>query len=268
MSSYYSGKNIQLYHGDAVETLNALPSECADLIFVDPPYFLSNGGFTCYGGKYAIVDKGEWDKSKGVEEDFAFHCKWIKACRRVLKSNGTMWISGTYHSIYACGYALQKYGWYILNDICWFKPNGMPNLSGRAFAASHETLLWVKKDKKAKHYFNYKCVKHGGWIDDCVKRPGKQMKSVWGMTPPKSEEKRYGKHPTQKPEALLDRIVLICSQAGDTILDPFCGSGTTGVSALRHRRKFIGIDSKVEYLDELVIPRIKDTMTRDSQCVF
>jgi site-specific DNA-methyltransferase (adenine-specific) len=265
---HYSGDNVKLYLGDTIEILSTLPDGCIDLIYVDPPYFLSNGGFTCYGGKYAIVDKGEWDKSNGVEEDFKFHCRWIEACGRVLKPNGTMWVSGTYHSVYSCGYALQKNGWHIINDICWFKPNGMPNLSGRMFAASHETLLWVKKNKEAKHYFNYECVKKGTWSSDFIKRPGKQMKSVWGITPPKAEEKRYGTHPAQKPEALLDRIILICSQEGDTILDPFCGSGTMGVSALRHKRKFIGIDGDASYLDKLAIPRIKDTLTREIQCLF
>jgi site-specific DNA-methyltransferase (adenine-specific) len=180
-----------------------------------------------------------------------------------LKPNGSLWISGTYHSIYACGYALQKQGWHILNDICWFKPNGMPNLSGRMFAASHETLLWVKKDKEAKHRFNYEMVKNASWMSDAIKRPGKQMKSVWSLTPPKKEEKRFGIHPTQKPEALLDRIVLICSREGDTILDPFCGSGTTGVCALKHGRRFIGIDEKVDYLDNLAIPRIESVLERN-----
>ena len=265
---HYSEENVKLYLGDTIEVLSTLSDECADLIYVDPPYFLSNGGFTCYGGKFAVVDKGEWDKSSVVEEDFDFHCRWAEACKRVLKPNGTMWVSGTYHSIYSCGFALQKNGWHIINDICWFKPNGAPNLSGRMFAASHETLLWVKKNKEASHYFNYDRVKKGSWGGDCIKRSGKQMKSVWGMVPPKFEEKRYGKHPAQKPETLLDRIILICSQEGDTILDPFCGSGTAGVSALRHGRKFIGIDSEVDFLDQLAIPRIKDTISREAQCLF
>jgi len=255
---YYSGKNVRLYNGDVVETLNALPNECIDLIFADPPYNLSNGGFTCHAGKRVSVNKGKWDTSNGIEEDFDFHFKWIQACKRVLKPNGSLWISGTYHSIYACGFALQKQGWHLINDICWFKPNAAPNLACRMFTASHETLLWARKDKKAKHYFNYELVKNGNWNRDFIKKPNKQMRSVWAISTPKNGEKKYGKHPTQKPEALLERVIRACSQENDIILDPFCGSATTGVVALKNNRKFVGIDAAKEYLDKMAIPRIKD----------
>ncbi len=258
LEPYYSGKNVRLYNGDVVETLNALPNECIDLIFADPPYNLSNGGFTCHAGKRVSVNKGEWDTSKGIEEDFNFHFKWIQACKRVLKPNGSLWISGTYHSIYACGFALQKQGWHLINDICWFKPNAAPNLACRMFTASHETLLWARKDKKAKHYFNYELVKNRDWNRDFIKKPNKQMRSVWAISTPKNGEKKYGKHPTQKPEALLERVILACSQENDIILDPFCGSATTGVAALNNNRKFVGIDAAKEYLDKMAIPRIKD----------
>ena len=130
------------------------------MIFADPPYMLSNGGITCQAGKVVCVNKGKWDESKGLDEDFEFHVKWINACKRVLKPNGTIWISGTYHSIYACGFALQKEGFKILNDICWFKPNASPNMTCKYFTASHETLLWAKKDSKAKHTFNYETMKN------------------------------------------------------------------------------------------------------------
>ncbi|MEW6087543.1 MAG: site-specific DNA-methyltransferase [bacterium] len=245
--------------------LNELPQECIDLIFADPPYNLSNGGFTCHAGKRVCVNKGNWDKSKGIEEDFNFHYKWIEACHRVLKPNGSLWISGTYHSIYACGYALQKQNWHVVNDICWFKPNAAPNLACRMFTASHETLIWARKNKTAKHYFNYKLVKDRKWEDDFIKKPNKQMRSVWAIGTPKNGEKKYGKHPTQKPEALLERIVLACSKEGDIILDPFCGSATTGVAALRNNRKFVGIDSEKEYLDKKAIPRIMDVIKHNNQ---
>ncbi len=263
IKTYYSDKNIRLFNGDVIEILNALPDECVDLIFADPPYNLSNGGFTCHAGKRVSVNKGKWDKSRGTAEDFEFHYNWIAACRRVLKPSGTLWISGTYHSIYACGFALQKQDWHLINDICWFKPNAAPNLSCRMFTASHETLLWAKKDKKAKHCFNYQLVKNGDWDSDFIKKPNKQMRSVWAITTPKNSEKKYGKHPTQKPEELLRRIILACTAENDIVLDPFCGSATTGVVALKYNRKFAGIDAEKEYLDNIAIPRINDIIQRD-----
>ncbi len=262
MEAYYSRKYVRIFNGDVIEVLNALPKECIDLIFADPPYNLSNGGFTCHAGKRVSVNKGKWDKSKGIEEDFNFHYKWIEACRRVLKPNGSLWISGTYHSIYTCGYILQKQGWHFINDICWFKPNASPNLACRMFTASHETLIWVRKNKSATHFFNYELVKSLEWKEDFLKKPNRQMRSVWAISTPKNGEKRYGKHPTQKPEALLERIVLACSKEKDIILDPFCGSATTGVAALKNNRKFVGIDSEKDYLDKIAIPRIKDVLNQ------
>jgi site-specific DNA-methyltransferase (adenine-specific) len=260
MKAYYTQKGIRIFNGDVIEVLNALPEESVDLIFADPPYNLSNGGFTCHAGKRVSVNKGSWDKSKGVESDFQFHYNWIEACRRVLKPSGSLWISGTYHSIYVCGFALQKQKWHMINDICWFKPNASPNLACRMFTASHETLLWVRKDKNSKHYFDYKLVKNKNWGDDFLKKPNKQMRSVWAIATPKNGEKKYGKHPTQKPEALLERIILATSKEGDIVLDPFCGSATTGVVALRNGRKFVGIDLEQKYLDHMAIPRIKDVL--------
>ncbi|MDL1971441.1 MAG: site-specific DNA-methyltransferase [Candidatus Desulfofervidaceae bacterium] len=265
MKAYFSDIGIRLYLGDVIEVSSKLPEESIDLIFADPPYNLSNDGFTCHAGRRVSVNKGEWDRSRGVEEDFQFHYRWIEACKRVLKPNGTLWISGTYHSIYACGFALQKQGWHLINDICWFKPNASPNLSCRMFTASHETLLWAKKNKKAKHTFNYELMKNGNWNGDFIKKPNKQMRSVWAINTPKNGEKRYGKHPTQKPEALLERIILASSNEGDIVLDPFCGSGTTGVVAIRYKRKFVGIDSERKYLDELAIPRLKDEIKLQKQ---
>ncbi len=268
MKAFFSETGVRIYLGDALKILSAIPEESIDLIFADPPYNLSNDGFTCHAGKRVSVNKGEWDKSKGIEEDFAFHYKWIEACKRVLKPNGTMWISGTYHSIYSCGFALQKQGWHIINDICWYKPNASPNLACRMFTASHETLIWVKKTKKAKHYFNYDLMKNGEWQGDFLKKPGKQMRSVWAINTPKPQEKRFGKHPTQKPEALLTRIILASSKENDIILDPFCGSGTTGVIAVRHNRKFIGIDLEKDYLEQLTIPRIKSEIDDKKTSLF
>ena len=256
---YFSKGDFVLYKSDCLKILEQLPENSVDMIFADPPYLLSNGGFTVHAGKRVSVNKGEWDKSNGLKKDFEFHLEWIKACRRVLKPNGTIWISGTYHSIYQCGFALQAAGLHILNDISWFKPNASPNLSCRYFTASHETILWARKYKKAKHIFNYKLMRdwdnnykiryqHGAFIEPMHKK-GKQMRSVWAITTPKKEEKIFGKHPTQKPLELLKRIVLASTNKGNIILDPFTGSSTTGLAACFYNRKFIGIDTEKEYLD-------------------
>jgi site-specific DNA-methyltransferase (adenine-specific) len=254
---YFSEGDFVLYHADCLEILEQLPDNSVDMIFADPPYLLSNGGFTVHAGKRVSVNKGKWDKSSGFKKDFDFYLNWIKACKRVLKPQATIWISGTYHSIYQCGFILQNTGLHILNDIAWFKPNASPNLSCRYFTASHETLLWAKKDKKAKHTFNYEKIRSGNWSEDFLKKPNKQMRSVWAIDTPKTIEKRFGKHPTQKPVDLLKRIVLASTNKGDLILDPFTGSSTTGLAAYLYGRKFIGIDTEKKYLD-LSIQRFEE----------
>ncbi len=248
--------SFTLYHGDCREVLRKFPDNHFDMIFADPPYNLSNGGFTVHAGRMVSVNKGDWDKSRGVEGDFKFHLSWIDACRRVLKPEGTIWISGTYHSIYQCGFALQKLEFKILNDIAWFKPNASPNLSGRYFTASHETLLWARKSEIARHTFNYSEMKNGHWPGDFIKKTGKQMRSVWAIGTPKNGEKIFGKHPTQKPLDLLNRIVLASTKKNDLILDPFTGSSTTGLAAAEFGRKFVGIDSEKSFLD-LSLKRFK-----------
>jgi site-specific DNA-methyltransferase (adenine-specific) len=246
---YFRKGDFVLYHGDSIKLLNQLPENSIDMIFADPPYNLSNGGFTVHAGRMVSVNKGEWDKSKGFQDDYDFHHRWLEACRRVLKPQGTIWISGTYHSIYQCGHAIQSLGYHILNDISWFKPNASPNLSCRFFTASHETLIWARKDKKAKHAFNYSLMKDGNWPEDKLKKPGLQMRSVWSMGTPRPDEKKFGKHPTQKPIDLLKRIVLASTNKGDIILDPFTGSSTTGIAAVLNDRKFVGIDLEEKYLE-------------------
>ena len=229
------------------------------MIFADPPYHLSNGGFSVHAGKRVSVDKGAWDKSRGVDRDFDFHQAWIGACRRVLKPAGTIWVSGTYHSIYATGFALQLAGYKILNDIAWFKPNASPNLSCRYFTASHETVIWARKDPAAKHVFNYEAMRDGDWHEtDRLKNPGTQMRSVWAIGRPAADEKKSGKHPTQKPEALLKRIILASTQPGDLVLDPFTGSSTTGIVAARLGRRFVGIDKEKSFL-KLSVKRFEET---------
>jgi site-specific DNA-methyltransferase (adenine-specific) len=249
LKPYFAADGFELYHANSVEFMHGLPDESVDLIFADPPYNLSNDGFTCHAGRRAPVNKGDWDRSRGPEGDFSLHLAWIRACRRILSSSGSIWISGTYHSIYACGYALQLAGYHLLNDICWYKPNAPPNLSGRYFTASHETLLWAAKSPECRHTFNYDLVKNAAWPGDMLKRPHRQMRSVWSIPAPRPGEKRFGRHPTQKPLDLLVRIILASSKEGDLVLDPFTGSSTTGLACRRTGRRFIGVDTETKYLD-------------------
>src|SRR3990167_5503529 len=254
---YFQKDDFVLYNTHSIDFLRSLPENSIAMIFADPPYNLSNGGFTVHAGRMVSVNKGVWDISKGFCDDYEFHYKWLEVCRRVLKPHGTLWVSGTYHSIYQCGHALQSLNYHILNDISWFKPNASPNLSCRFFTASHETIIWARKEKKAKHHFDYGLMKEGDWGRDFLKKPGLQMRSVWSIGTPRPEEKRYGKHPTQKPLELLRRVVLASTKMDDIVLDPFTGSSTTGLAAIAHGRKFIGIDLEKQYLD-LSIKRFRD----------
>ena len=231
--------HIKIYQGDCLEILAAIPAECVDLIFADPPYFLSNDGITCHAGRMVSVNKGAWDKSKGADLDHAFNRTWLAACQRVLKPHGSIWVSGTSHVIHSVGFAMQQLGMKLLNDITWVKPNPPPNLSCRYFTHATETIIWAAKNKKSKHTFNYELMREMAG--------GKQMKSVWQIAAPDRAEKRFGKHPTQKPVALLERIVQAASHAGDLVLDPFMGGGTTAIAALRHARAVAGIESGSEF---------------------
>lgn len=249
MRKYFSQDNFTLILGDSLEELKKIKSKSIDMIFADPPYFLSGNGITCSGGKMVSVKKGEWDKKIDIKEKHKFNKKWIRMCKRVLKDNGTIWISGTMHNIYSIGMALEEEGFKIINNITWKKLNPPPNISCRAFTHSTETILWAKKDiKNAKHKFNYETMK--------TMNDGKQMKDVWETSLTKPSEKKYGKHPTQKPKELLKRIIIASTDEGDLILDPFNGSGTTGIVANLLNRKYIGIEKEKDYLD-LTIRRFK-----------
>lgn len=236
--------------------MRSIPSDSVDFIFSDPPYFLSNDGFSVKSGKQVSVNKGDWDRTRGIEADFEFHKSWLAEAQRLLRPNGTLAVSGTYHSIFQCGFALQTLGFRILNDLIWFKPNAAPNLAGRNFAAAHETIIWASKNEKSKHFFNYQLMKSEDFPGDQLKNLGKQMRSVWSIPATPAREKVHGKHPTQKPLALLERLIMAATQEGDTVLDPFMGSGTSGVAALEAGRKFIGVEIDSVYL-ELAIKRIK-----------
>lgn len=244
---YLESKNYTLYLGDCLKELKKLREKSVDMIFADPPYKLSNDGITCKSGQMVSVNKGEWDRSLGFKEDYKFNKKWIMACDRVLKDDGTMWISGTYHIIHSIAYVLQEMGYYIINEIAWYKPNAAPNMGCRCFTASQETVLWVKKNKKARHTFNYSFMKE--------LNGGKQMRTLWDIPTTPKREKTFGIHPTQKPKQLLYRCIVASTNEGDLILDPFSGSGTTGVVSIENNRKFIGIDISNEYI-ELTAKRI------------
>lgn len=243
---------IWLYHANCIEFMDMItakfPEGKFDMIFADPPYFLSNGGITCHAGKMVRVDKGQWDKSNGPELNHEFNLSWLSRCQNVLKPNGTIWVSGTHHVIHSVGYAMQQLGMKILNDITWEKPNPPPNLSCRYFTHSTETIIWAAKTEKSKHLFNYDKMRE---INN-----GKQMKTVWSFTAPNGEEKGFGKHPTQKPVSLLERIIQSSTNEDDLIFDPFSGSSTTGVAAINKHRKFVGTELESEFID-LSIARLK-----------
>lgn len=218
------------------------------MIFADPPYFLSNNGITCKGGKMVSVNKAEWDMGKNTADKHKFNRKWLKLCKKVLKPTGTIWISGTLHNIYSIGMALEQEGYKIINNITWEKTNPPPNLACKCFAHSTETILWARKNDE-KYLFNYEHMKE--------LNGGKQMKDVWTGSLTKPSEKKEGKHPTQKPEYILEKIILASTKENDLVLDPFCGSGTTGVVAKKHNRKFIGFDNVEEYL-EITMRRLEN----------
>ncbi len=258
---YYETEEAKLILGDSFNILRKMKSESVDMIFADPPYFLSNDGVTCQGGKMVSVNKGSWDKlsseKMNIEGKHKFNRKWIRLCKTVLKSNGSIWISGTLHNIYSIGMALEQEGFKIINNITWQKTNPPPNLACRCFTHSTETILWAQKnEKKSRHFFNYQAMKE--------MNNGKQMKDVWTGSLTKPSEKKEGKHPTQKPEYLLERIVLASTEKGQVVMDPFCGSGTTGVLATRMGRTFVGIDNCEEYL-QIAKKRIEKEMTNEEK---
>lgn len=231
-----------LYQANCIEFMDALiaqhPDGLFDMIFADPPYFLSNGGITCLNGKMVKVDKGSWDKSQGIALNHEFNLAWISRCRQLLKPDGTMWVSGTQHVIHSIGFAMQQAGMRLLNDIVWIKPNPPPNLSCRFFTHATETIVWAAKSEKSKYCFNYEAMReHNG---------GKQMRNLWQVGIPTKAEKMFGKHPTQKSLALLERILQSCTDEGARVFDPFTGSGTTGVAAIKLKRKFVGCELETE----------------------
>lgn len=261
-SEFAKGRGWRLLQGDSISLMEKLDAGSFDLVFADPPYFLSNGGFTCKAGKRAAVEKGAWDISRGVEHDHEFTMQWLAACKRLLKPTGTIWVSGTQHVIFNVGFALQRLGFKLLNTVTWYKPNASPNLSCRYFTHSTEILVWASPTAKGKltHTFNYARMK--------AENGGKQMRDVWALPKtgdeeltadgegriwtqisPRKGEKAHGSHPTQKPLSLLERVIEASTPEDALVLDPFNGSGTTGVAALKLNRRYVGIELDRKYLD-------------------
>lgn len=229
-----------LFHGDSLEILEHLSPDSIDVIFADPPYFLSNGGTTCSGGERVSVDKGDWDRSQGLERDHAFNRRWLELSQRALKPDGTIWVSGTMHVIFSVGFAMQELGFKLLNDITWEKPNPPPNMGCRCFTHSTETIIWAARSERSAYYFDYEAMKRDN--------DGKQMKDVWRFTAPGKAERKHGAHPTQKPVKLLRKVLEASAPPGAVVLDPFNGSGTTGVAALERDLTYIGVERKLEHL--------------------
>ena len=271
---------IWLYQNNCLEVMDAIaakhPEGRFDMIFADPPYFLSNGGITCHAGRMVSVHKGDWDQSRGPEVNHEFNTEWLRRCQRVLKPNGTIWVTGTLHVIFSVGFAMQQLGFKLLNDIAWEKPNPPPNLSCRYFTHSTETILWAAKNEKSKHVFNYqdmrrvtgkqmKTVWRRGEFEprntqntrteepaepdqSAIRNPQSAIDAIWTMSAPGRDEKTLGKHPTQKPVALVERCLIASTHAGDLVLDPFLGGGTTAVACVRLRRNFMGVELDLTHL--------------------
>lgn len=237
---YYTSpsKDFLLANGDSFKLLKEFDFKF-DMIFADPPYFLSNGGISLQSGKVVSVDKGEWDKGMSQDEVMAFNMEWLRLCRDKLKDNGSIWISGTYHNIFSVANSLTVLGYKILNVVIWEKTNPPVNISCRYFKYSTEFIIWARKMKKVPHKFNYELMKE--------LNGGKQMTDVWRMPAIGRWEKTCGKHPTQKPLRLLVRIILATTSQGDWILDPFSGSSTTGIAANLCGRRFAGIEQEEAY---------------------
>ncbi len=248
--------DFRILHGDCINRLAEIEDNSIDAIFADPPYFLSNGGISVQSGKQVCVDKGDWDKGGTPEYIYEFNRQWLALCRTKLRDDGTIWISGTHHNIHVVMRCLQELGYKVLNTITWQKTDPPPNLSCRYFNFSTELIIWARKYEKKPHKFNYETMK--------LLNGGRQMTDVWRIPAVNLWEKQQGKHPTQKPLRLLYRIILASTDKGDTILDPFSGSGTTGIAANLLGRKYIGIEQDEKFCELSLLRRqaIDDENTR------
>ena len=253
-----------IIQGDCIAAMAGLPDRSVDMIFADPPYNLQLGGdlFRPEGGRVDAVDD-DWDKFDSLEAYDRFTRAWLREAHRVLKDDGTIWVIGSYHNIFRVGAALQDEGYWVLNDIVWRKANPMPNFKGTRFTNAHETMIWCSKSEKARYTFNYRTMKA---LNDDL-----QMRSDWVLPICSGGERLkdddgHKAHPTQKPEALLYRVLLACTQPGDIVLDPFFGTGTTGAVARRLRRRWIGIEREPRYV-AVARERIASTLPLDESAM-
>lgn len=240
-------RTFALYEGDVRNVVPQLMNHTFDMVFADPPYFLSNGGFSIQAGKQVSVNKGDWDKSHGLVADTKFNFQWIKVCRERLSDSGTLWTCGTLHNIFSVATVLSELGFKILNSVTWQKTNPPPNLSCRCFTHSTEILIWARKCKKVPHYYNYDLMRQLAG--------DRQMTDVWRMPAIAPWEKKCGKHPAQKPLALVVRAILASTRRGALILDPFAGSSTTGIAANLTGRKFVGVEQAREFVEMSIARR-------------
>lgn len=245
--SSYGEPGAVVYRTDCLRLMRLMPAGCVDAVFADPPYRLSGGGVTVKGGRVRSVDKGEWDRSRGFAADHEFNVRWLSEARRVLKPDGTLWVTGTHHVIFSLGYALQSLGFRVVNHVVWEKPDPPPNASHTAFRHSHESLIWASKNRASRYTFNHDLVNRVNGTDG--PEPAAQVSSVWRMRAVPRSEKRHGYHPTQKPLRLVRRALLASTREGELVLDPFAGSGTTAVAAKELNRTFVGAELEEEFLE-------------------
>jgi len=239
--SFFESDNLDfnLLKGDCLTVIPRI-DKAVDMVFADPPYFLSNDGLTVKNGRIQSVNKGQWDKLISDDVATTFTYEWLAAVREKMADNATIWVSGTHHNIFTLGRILPQLGFKILNVVTWEKTNPPPNFSCRFFTHSTEFIIWARKHPKVPHHFDYDLMKK--------LNADKQMKDVWRLPAVAKWEKSCGKHPTQKPLALLAQIILASTKKDAVILDPFCGSATTGIASNVLGRNFIGIDKELEYL--------------------
>ena len=256
--------NNKIVNGNCIDELKKIPEKSFDLIFADPPYNMQLGEMLKRPDNSKVDSvNDEWDKFKDFKSYDEFSNLWLKECKRVLKDNGSIWVIGSYHNIFRLGYHMQNLDYWILNDVIWRKRNPMPNFRGTRFTNAHETLLWCTTSRKAKYTFNYQNLKE--------LNEGKQMRSDWHIPICSGKERlrednNQRSHPTQKPEALLYRVILSSTNVGDTILDPFLGSGTSAVMAKKLQRNFIGFERDKDYI-KLAKKRLKNTQQLEDHVV-
>lgn len=255
-----NNKDFNLFLGNCIDSLQSLKDSSFDMVFADPPYFLSNGGISLQNGRIVCVDKGNWDKLESVDNIDSFNMQWLSLCHKKLKNNGTIWITGTYHNIFSIAKCITELGYKILNVVTWQKTSPPPSITQRTLTFSSELVIWARKTKRIAHKFNADMMRN---INN-----GKQLTDVWPMPTVEKWEKQCGKHPTQKPLGLLGRIILASTDEKDWILDPFNGSGSTGIAASLLRRNYVGIEMDEQFVKLSIIRRKQLDGAKERRSMF